>query len=79
MFFPFTHTACEGAICPTGSQCEVNQTVRQAYCEPSCDLDNGGCSDDQICSLQQVTCESFPCPPAVQCLSKLFMYVYQHQ
>ena len=45
------HTACEGAICPSGSQCEVNQTARQAYCQPSCDLDNGGCSDDQICSL----------------------------
>ena len=62
--------ACEGAVCPTGSQCKVNQTLRQVYCESSCDLDNGGCADDRICSLQQVACESYPCPPAVQCLSK---------
>ena len=57
-------------MCPTGSQCKVNQTLRQAYCEASCDLDNGGCADDRLCSLQQVMCEGYPCPPAVQCLSK---------
>ena len=68
--YHFVHTACEGAVCPIGSQCRVNQTAQQAYCEGSCDLDNGGCGNDRICSLQQVTCESYPCPPAVKCLSK---------
>lgn len=58
-------------MCPTGSQCKVNYTAEQAYCEPSCDIENGGCPTDRICSLQQVTCEHYPCPPAVQCSSKL--------
>ena len=64
-------TGCENITinCSRGSQCKVDETVHQAYCEPSCDLDNGGCADDRVCS-QQVTCESYPCPPAVQCLSK---------
>jgi len=53
--------------CTRGSQCKVDQTVHEAYCEPSCDLDNGGCADDEVCSLQQVACVSPPCPPVVQC------------
>ena len=62
-------------MCPTGSQCKVNETAHQAYCEASCDLDNGGCPDDSICLLRQVTCESYPCPPAVQCLSKYSVHM----
>jgi len=57
--------------CPRGSQCKVDQTVHEAYCEPSCDLDNGGCTDDEVCSLQQATCIGGPCPPVVQCSSEL--------
>ena len=60
--------ACEGVTCPTGSRCKVD--AHQIYCEASCDLDNGGCADDRVCSLKQVTCENYPCPLAVQCLSK---------
>ena len=59
--------------CPRGSQCKVDETVHQAYCEASCDLDNGGCADDEVCSLQQQqqTCTNAPCPTVVQCLSEL--------
>ena len=37
------------------------------FCEPSCELDNGGCRDDQICELQTVQCVRVPCPPVVKC------------
>ena len=57
--------------CSRGSQCKVDETVHQAYCEASCDLDNGGCADNEVCSLQQKqNCTSAPCPPVVQCLGK---------
>ena len=61
--------ACENITinCSRWSQCKVDESVHEAYCEPSCDLDNGGCADDEICSLKQVTCVSAPCPPVVQC------------
>ena len=68
-------TGCENITinCPRGSQCKVGETDHQAYCEPSCDLDNGGCADNEVCSLQQQqqqqqNCTSGPCPPVVQCL-----------
>ena len=69
--------ACENITinCSRGSQCKVDETVHQAYCEPSCDLDNGGCADNEVCSLQQQqTCTSGPCPPVVKCSSELCYY-----
>ena len=60
--------------CTRGSQCKVDEAVHQAYCEPSCDLDNGGCADNEVCSLQQQTCTSGPCPPVVKCSSELCYY-----
>ena len=71
----FVSLACEDTInCSRGSQCKVDKTVHQAYCEASCDFDNGGCTDDEVCSLQQQqTCTNGPCPPVVQCLSKLLL------
>jgi len=67
-----TYVACGNITidCTRGSQCKVDQTVHKAYCEPSCDLDNGGCADDEVCSLQQATCVGGPCPPVVQCSSE---------
>ena len=57
--------------CARGSRCKVDETVHRAYCEPSCDLDNGGCTDNEVCSLQQQhTCTSGPCPPVVKCSSE---------
>ena len=58
--------------CPRGTHCKVDETVHQAYCEASCDLNNGGCADDEVCSLlQPVTCEDAPCPSDVQCTHEL--------
>ena len=66
-------TGCDNITinCSRGSQCKVDGTVHQAYCEASCDLDNGGCADNKVCSLQQQhNCTNGPCPPVVQCLGE---------
>ena len=60
---------CASVTCPTGSQCEVFGPTGEAFCNPSCDLDNGGCPTGQTCSLQQVQCVRAQCPPVVQCSS----------
>ena len=59
---------CEHFGCPTGSTCKVFQPTGEAFCQPSCDLDNGGCASNETCSLQQVQCVRAPCPPVVKCL-----------
>ena len=63
----FIADPCKGYSCPTGSQCEVFEPSSEAYCEASCDLNNGGCASNQKCSLQNVQCVRAPCPPVVQC------------
>ncbi len=38
------------------------------FCLPSCELENGGCAEDEICSLVEQLCPSNgPCPTTVQC------------
>jgi len=58
---------CAAVTCPTGSQCEVYEPTGETFCNPSCDLDNGGCPAGHTCSLQDVQCVRPPCPPVVQC------------
>ena len=68
-----SNTGCKNITrnCSRGTECRVDETVHQAYCEPSCDLDNGGCADNKVCSLQQQkNCTGGPCPPVVQCLGE---------
>ena len=62
-----TVNACAIRKCPTGSQCKVYQPTGKAFCEPSCDLDNGGCPANQDCSLVPAICPGPPCPPVVKC------------
>ena len=70
----FNPTACVNFTCNKGSQCKVYEPTGRPYCEPSCDIDNGGCGIGQICSLRNVTCDSPPCPPEVVC-GKLYCLV----
>ena len=58
---------CEHHKCETGSMCRVFERTSETYCEPSCDLDNGGCPANQTCSLQVAPCVRAPCPPVVKC------------
>lgn len=49
--------------------CKVDRDSGRAFCEPSCDINNGGCRDDQICKLKEVQCVTTPCPPQVECIN----------
>ena len=59
---------CALVDCLPGSTCKVYRPTGEAFCEPSCDINNGGCAKDQICQLNQVQCVRAPCPPVVECL-----------
>ena len=71
-FFTF-YTACEDVTtCSIGEQCKINHTSHSTYCKPSCDLDNGGCADGEVCSLvQSQTCTGSSCLPLVKCSGKV--------
>ena len=68
VYVPFT--ACNITDCPRGSRCKIYEPTGEPFCEPSCDLDNGGCADNETCSLRNVTCARAPCPPVVECSSE---------
>ena len=67
-FFSETHP-CASAICPIGSVCRVyiGNSTNTTYCQPSCEIDNGGCKRGERCSLIKQTCFLQPCPPQVEC------------
>ena len=58
---------CTGFEFSTGYHCKVYEPTGEPFCEPSCDLGNGGCSNGEIYSLINVTCVRAPCPPTVTC------------
>ena len=53
--------------CPIGTRCKIYEPTGEAFCEPSCSIENGGCDSDEVCTLQDVVCVRSPCPPMVQC------------
>ena len=64
---------CSSFECPSHAQCRVFQTG-QAYCDPSCSVDNGGCEEDETCQLLATPCAAppldrppSPCPLVVVC------------
>ena len=59
---------CAAIFCQDGYQCKVDGPSGNGYCEPSCDLNNGGCAADQQCMLIPVQCITTPCPPTVRCV-----------
>ena len=58
---------CKGHKCPVGSRCTIYEPTGEPFCEPSCDLNNGGCPANQECTLKAVQCATDPCPPVVEC------------
>ena len=55
--------------CSPGHRCAVFQPTRETFCDPSCDLDNGGCPEGTVCRLNQVQCVRAPCPPVIECVN----------
>ena len=37
------------------------------FCNPSCDFNNGGCSEDQVCYPGPQVCSTIHCQDTVQC------------
>ena len=61
---------CATVRCANGYQCEVFQPTGEAFCQPNCSLNNGGCSANQTCRLQQVQCVRAPCPSVIECVDE---------
>ena len=61
---------CFGTIrCPPGTRCKSDERG-QPFCEASCEYENGGCEEDEICRMRSVQCITFPCPEFAECLSR---------
>ena len=51
--------------------CGIDFLTDRPYCDPSCDIDNGGCSDDEVCvPAETVFCFRAPCPQGIRCIHK---------
>ena len=63
---------CAVVDCQQYHYCEVSSVTGNAVCVPSCELENGGCRSDQICTIEEYDCFSTngdPCDPNqyIQC------------
>ena len=60
---------CKTAICSNKTKCEeYPSSPRRSICQPSCDIQNGGCPHGDKCSLVNSTdCIVQPCPLTVKC------------
>ena len=66
---------CATVRCRNGFRCQVFQPVGdlaggpQAFCNPDCNLNNGGCPPDKECQLRPTLCAfNTPCPHARLCV-----------
>ena len=56
---------CSTIQCADGHQCKVYNGV--PYCDPDCNLNNGGCTPEQKCSTDHPICFELPCPSIRTC------------
>ena len=73
MVFGFSTDPCTTKECPVGSECKEFPPTGEAYCDPSCDVDNGGCDDDQLCIVVKPPCAfpfEQPCTSVVICVNE---------
>ena len=50
--------------------CGVDPLSERPFCQPSCDFNNGGCSDEEVCVQGRIFCIRSPCPQPVNCIPK---------
>ena len=75
----FSTGPCATKLCPKGSACMVFQLTGEAFCNPSCNIDNGGCDDDQLCVLTLPVCANPPLQPCVgfvTCVDKGTVHIH---
>ena len=61
---------CATVLCANGYICKLDETTRRPFCDPSCEINNGGCQVDEECRLIQVECFTDPCPPVIECVAQ---------
>lgn len=65
MQFGFSTDPCSALVCPVGSVKKEFPVTGEEYCDPSCDIDNGGCDNDKFCTLGEPFCFN-PMKPCMQ-------------
>ena len=58
--------ACDRLDCSPNAVCKIFEPTGEAFCEPSCSLNNGGCQDGETCSVVGEECER--CPIVGECV-----------
>ena len=66
-FLPFLPDPCQEAGIECNGVCDED-FLTGPYCNPSCDINNGGCTENQICIPRTIYCIRSPCPQPVECL-----------
>ena len=59
---------CSTIQCADGHQCKVHNGA--PYCDPDCNLNNGGCTPEETCSIDNPICFELPCPSIRTCTPK---------
>lgn len=62
------YNPCERFECIHGSRCKVNEITGEPFCEQSCEYDNGGCAEGQICRMTTLICLDPPCADVIECV-----------
>ena len=62
------YNPCERFECIHGSRCKVNEITGEPFCEQSCEYDNGGCTEGQICRMTTLICLNPPCADVIECV-----------
>ena len=78
MLFGFSTDPCSALECPVGSARKVFPPTGEEYCDPSCDIDNGGCDDDVMCFLGLPPCFEQPCIGEIYCFFEGTIYMYMY-
>ena len=59
--------ACKGYECPRGSICKVCNQTGMLYCDYSCSIENGGCSQGERCTVASTCASGECCKGVVEC------------
>ena len=42
---------CAVVRCPSNTYCQISNRTGNALCVPDCQINNGGCREDQVCEV----------------------------
>ena len=66
--YSYWFSECPEVQCEPGHQCEVVSSTGEPFCNPTCQVDNGGCGEDEcIEGLSSCVNPDEPCFKSVIC------------